>query len=91
MQFVPGSRICCVITGASRGFGRSIAVALARQFSDSGIEGDFLLVSRSEEGLRETRNRIVEACSTAEGQPISLKLNYVFANIAIGSIFQLLG
>jgi len=66
MQFVPGTRTCCVITGASRGFGRSIAVALARQFSDSGIEGHFLLVSRSEEGLRETRNRIVEACSTAE-------------------------
>ena len=66
-MFDSGSRVCCVITGASRGFGRSAAVALAREFSGSGIEGFFVLVSRSEEGLQETRNGIVEACSAAEG------------------------
>ena len=48
-----GSRPCCFITEASRGFGRS--AALARQFSDSGTDGDFILVSRSGDGLEETR------------------------------------
>ena len=60
MLFVPGSRVCCVITGVSRGFGRSVAVALAGQCADHKTEGHFILVSRSEEGLQETRNNIIE-------------------------------
>ena len=68
MLFVPGSRVCCVITGASRGFGRSVAVVLARQCADHKTEGHFILVSRSEEGLQETRNNIIEICSAAEGK-----------------------
>ena len=68
MLFVSGSRVCCVITGASRGFGRSVAVALARQCADHKTEGHFILVSRSEEGLQETRNEIIEVCSAAEGK-----------------------
>ena len=68
MLFVPGSRVCCVITGASRGFGRSVAVVLARQCADHKTEGHFILVSRSEEGLQETRYNIIEICSAAEGK-----------------------
>ena len=68
--FVPGSRACCVITGANRGFGRSVAVALARQCADHQTEGHFILVSRSEEGQQETRNKIIEICSAAEGKLI---------------------
>ena len=67
-MFASGSRTCCVITGASRGFGRSVAIALAREFSDSRIESHFVLVSRSEKGLQETRNRIIEASSAAKGK-----------------------
>ena len=67
-MFVSGSRTCCLISGASRGFGRSVAVALAREFSDSGIEGQFILVSRSGDELEETRNRIIQICETAEGK-----------------------
>lgn len=72
-MFVPGSRVCCFISGASRGFGRSVAVALAREFSESGIEGHFILVSRSEDELEETRNRISQICSTAEGKAESIE------------------
>ena len=67
MLFAPG-RVCCVITGASRGFGRSVAVALSRQCADHKTEGHFILVSRSEDGLQETRNKIIEICSAAEGK-----------------------
>lgn len=65
-MFCGGSRPCCFITGASRGFGRSLAVTLARQFSNSGIEGIFILVSRSEDGLEETRKRIIDVCVGAK-------------------------
>lgn len=77
MEFAPGSRVCCVITGASRGFGRSVAVALARQFSDSEVEGRFILLSRSEEGLEQTRNKIVEVCPAAEVHSVAVNLGEV--------------
>ena len=63
-----GSRPCCFITEASRGFGRS--AALARQFSDSGTDGDFILVSRSGDGLEETRENIADVCVIAKGKAI---------------------
>ena len=66
-MFVSGSKTCCLISGASRGFGRSVAVALAREFSDFGIESHFILVSRSGDELEETRNRIIQICANAEG------------------------
>ena len=67
-MFETASKTCCLISGASRGFGRSVAVALARQFSDSGTKGHFILISRSGDDLEETRNRIVQICPTAEGK-----------------------
>ncbi|KAJ7382836.1 hypothetical protein OS493_032472 [Desmophyllum pertusum] len=73
-MFLSGSTTCCLITGASRGLGRSVAVALAREFSESGIEGHFVLVSRSEDGLEETRNRIIKVCATA-------KVHIIIANL----------
>ena len=63
-----GSRPCCFITEASRGFGRS--AALARQFSDSGTDGDFILVSRSGDGLEETKKNIADVCVSAKGKAI---------------------
>ena len=66
-MFKSESKTCCLITGASRGFGRSVAVALARQFSDSGTKGRFILISRSGDDLEEARNRIIQVCATAEG------------------------
>lgn len=73
-MFCSGSRPCCFITGASRGFGRSAAIALARQFSDSGTEGNFILVSRSGDGLKETKKRIVDVC-------VSAKVHVMVANL----------
>ena len=69
-MFCSGTRPCCFITGASRGFGRSAAIALARQFSDSGTEGNFILVSRFGDGLEETKKRIVDVCVSAKGKAI---------------------
>ncbi|XP_020610282.1 sepiapterin reductase-like [Orbicella faveolata] len=65
-MFESGSKTCCLISGASRGFGRSVAVALAGQFSDSGTKGHFILISRSGDDLEETRNTIIQVCATAE-------------------------
>ena len=67
-MYESGSKTCCLISGASRGFGRSVAVALARQFSDSGTKGHFILISRSGDDLEETRNRIIQVCATTEGK-----------------------
>ena len=67
-MFESGSKTCCLISGASRGLGRSVSVALARQCSDSGTKGYFILISRSGDDLEETRNRIVQICATAEGK-----------------------
>ena len=67
-MFKSESKTCCLISGASRGFGRSVAVALARQFSDSGTKGHFILISRSRDDLEETRNRIIQVCATTEGK-----------------------
>lgn len=67
-MFESGSKTCCLISGASRGFGRSVAVALAGQFSDSGTKGHFILISRSGDDLEETRNTIIQVCATAEGK-----------------------
>ena len=67
-MFLSGSRTCCVITGASRGFGRSVAIALAREFSSAGIEGHFVLLARCEEDLQETRNKVIETYPSAQGK-----------------------
>ena len=78
-MFKSGSKTCCLISGASRGFGRSVAVALARQFSDSGTKGHFILISRSGDDLGETRNTIIQVCATAEG---NLKQRrYLYASV----------
>lgn len=76
-MFPSGSRTCCVITGASRGFGRSVAIALAREFSDAGIEGHFVLLARCEEGLQETRNKIIETYSCAQVHIIATNLGEI--------------
>mmetsp|Transcript_36943 Transcript_36943/g.92622 ORF Transcript_36943/g.92622 Transcript_36943/m.92622 type:complete len:188 (+) Transcript_36943:90-653(+) len=53
-------RTVCVVTGASRGFGRAVAVAAVQQYTCSTAENGgktsllLVLVGRTEEGLRET-------------------------------------
>ena len=70
MFFVPGSRVCCVITGASHGFGRSIAVALARQCADHKTGGHFILVSRLG---KDSKKREIKSSKFA--QPLKVSLN----------------
>ena len=66
-MFASGGQTLCVITGASRGFGRAVALALARDFSDMGSEGQFVLVSRSEDGLEETKNQMKASFPSQKG------------------------
>lgn len=51
----------CVITGASRGFGRAVARGFARRFPAGST---LLLISRSQTGLEETKNLIKKEQST---------------------------
>ncbi|XP_067048558.1 sepiapterin reductase-like isoform X1 [Acropora muricata] len=66
MAFAEVSKTCCVITGASRGFGRATAFALAHAFAESGCNSHFILLSRDEKKLQETRNGIMELDSYAK-------------------------
>ncbi|KAJ3179083.1 hypothetical protein HK101_010078 [Irineochytrium annulatum] len=50
-----------IITGASRGFGRSLAVALSRWTSSSSINSHFIVTGRSEPSLSETA-RLCNTC-----------------------------
>lgn len=55
------SRAYCVITGASRGYGRCLAVSFAQAFSTSGSPHvDLVLTARNREG--ENREHLVEDC-----------------------------
>ena len=71
MAFAEVSKTCCVITGASRGFGRATAFALAHAFAESGCNSHFILLSRDEKKLQETRNGIMELDSYAKGKILS--------------------
>ena len=44
----------CIITGASRGIGRAIAIALSNRDDIT----NFVLISRTEEGLKETAKQL---------------------------------
>lgn len=66
MAFAEVSHTCCVITGASRGFGRATAFALADAFAASGCNGHFILLSRDEKNLQETKDGIMALHSYAK-------------------------
>ena len=46
-----GGKWGVIVTGASQGFGRSICMRLAGRLAASGVESDFVLVSRNQEGM----------------------------------------
>ena len=57
------SKVCCIITGASQGFGRCIAELLVQNGKLSPEPVDHLrmiLCARSVNGLEETRNCFIE-------------------------------
>lgn len=74
MAFAEVSHTCCVITGASRGFGRATAFALADAFAASGCNSHFILLSRDEKNLQETKDGIMALHSYAKGKIFSLKI-----------------
>ena len=60
-MFNKGCRTCCFVTGASRGFGRAIAIELAQTMIDkveSGANGTIVLVARSSNELQQTKEAI---------------------------------
>ena len=54
-------KLFCIVTGASRGIGRAIAIELSKQFASGSL---IVLTARSPEGLHETQQQIQEV-STA--------------------------
>ncbi|XP_069488401.1 sepiapterin reductase-like [Ambystoma mexicanum] len=56
--------VACVLTGASRGFGRSLALALCRRVRGTG--SCFLLLARSREGLAGVAGELRAACPGLE-------------------------
>lgn len=63
------SKTVAIITGASRGLGRSIACSLAREFSENeyGKESVLVLVARSGAGLEETKNAVRNISADIKG------------------------
>ena len=59
-----------ILTGASKGFGQSLACSLAREFSksDEGKKSTLALVARSKEGLEETRGKIAQISGDLNGR-----------------------
>jgi sepiapterin reductase len=56
----------CVITGASRGLGRSVAKAFAAEWSQGGAKVMFVLIARTVRDLEETRDIIVQKFQSAK-------------------------
>lgn len=63
------SKTVAIITGASRGLGRSIACSLAREFLENeyGKEFVLVLVARSGAGLEETKNAVRNISADIKG------------------------
>ena len=80
-------RALCVITGASRGYGRTLALVLAEAVAPSSV---FLLLARDEAGLAETRVRMltvkaglhVETCAVDLGRADAPELSRCVAAVA---------
>ena len=50
----------CVVTGASKGLGKSIATQFAAQWNKNGAELDMMLLARDEAGLKSCKDAIAE-------------------------------
>lgn len=68
-----GKKTFCLITGASQGIGRTLAVAFSRLFSENST---VVLLARTERGLEETKFLILEANSKVNVKifPVDLSL-----------------
>ena len=60
-----------VVTGASRGFGRAVALALARVWNG---DVDFILTARDAAGLSQTRSQVLTQDPTAAVTTIALDM-----------------
>lgn len=65
----------CIITGASRGLGRSIARLFAKEWERRGTKANLILLARSRRGLEETRQLVIEESSSARVHIIEADLS----------------
>lgn len=65
-----GKKTFCLITGASQGIGRTLAVAFSQRFSENST---IVLLARTERGLEETKFLISQANSK-----VNVKVSYIF-------------
>lgn len=66
-MFATSSKVCCIITGSSYGFGQAIAVEIAKQCLKSGNAITFVLTARTLSGLEKTKSLISEVYPSAQG------------------------
>lgn len=64
--------IYCIVTGASRGIGRTIAIDMARRSKNQIV---LVLIARSEKNLNETKNLALEANKSAKIHIVSTDLS----------------
>ncbi|XP_031549616.1 sepiapterin reductase-like [Actinia tenebrosa] len=73
-MFAEGSSICCILTGASQGFGAAIAVDIAKQAVKTKNPMTFILTARSIEGLEKTKTAVEQIHSSAKVHCVSADL-----------------
>lgn len=80
-----GNKICCFITGASRGLGKSIAIGLAQNFKDK-LEGSEV---GSEIGSQETQlSFVLLSRDIVSLQDVSKQIHEIDPNIKVVDVIQ---
>lgn len=84
MSFILGKKVFCLVTGASRGLGASIACSFAKI---CGPSSTFVLIGRSKNDLQTTCNRVTKENTKLKAFPIVLDLATVDYN-GVNNIFN---
>ena len=81
MAFFDSEECFCIVTGASKGLGRSIARLFAKEWGRKEAKVDLVLVARSRSGLEETRQLVGEEAP-------SVKVHIVVADLGDPAAFD---
>lgn len=81
-----GRKTFCLITGASRGIGKTIAAELSKKLA---AESLVVLVARNQQGLEDTVARLKESCPNVTVVPVSIDLSQCdFNSLNLSELIQ---